>query len=132
MAAWSGWAATALILIAAILPLSARISRGKPAPPDAPPIRWHVLIGLATGLVAFIHTVVVVPALGAPGAIGGGMLALAPGGLAFFLLVAHTGLGLQLREPKLKKRADKRRAHVTTAIAIAVAVAVHVVVLIRG
>jgi cytochrome b561 len=132
MAAWTGWAATALIVFAAILPLYARFSRGKPAPPDAPPIRWHVVLGLATGLVAFVHTVVVVPSLGAPGAIGGGMLALAPGGLAFFLLVAHTGLGLQLREPKLKKRADKRRAHVTTALAIAAAVAVHVVVLMRG
>jgi hypothetical protein len=132
MAAWSGWAATALIVIAALVPLYARWTRGKPAPPDATPIRWHVVIGLLTGLVGFVHTVFVIPALGAPDVIGGGMLALAPGGLAFFLLIAHTGIGLQLRQPKLKKRAEKRRAHVTTALAIAAAVAVHVVVLMRG
>ena len=84
MAAWTGWAATALIALAALIPLYARLSRGKPAPPDAAPIRWHVVLGLLTGLVAFVHTLVVVPALGSADAIGGGMLALAPGGLAFF------------------------------------------------
>ena len=132
MAAWTGWAAAALVVIAALAPLYARLRAGKRAAPDAPPMRLHVVLGLATGFAAFLHTVVVVPALGQPEVIAGGMLALAPGGVAFFVLVAHTGLGLQLREPKLKKRADKRRAHVTTATIIAIAVAMHVVVLMRG
>ena len=53
-------------------------------------------------------------------------------GAAFFLLVAHAGLGLQLREPKLKDRARKRRMHTTTAVLIALMVAIHAVLLIRA
>jgi cytochrome b561 len=95
-------------------------------------MRTHVLVGLTTGTVAFVHTLVVVPALGAPGAVGGGMLALGAAGAAFFLLVAHTGLGFQLRRPKLRDRAKKRRAHLTTALLIVVAVSVHVIALLQA
>lgn len=132
MAIWSGWLATALIVIAGLVPLVVRLRGGKRASPASRPMRTHVLIGLTTGTVAFVHTLVVVPALGAPGAVGGGMLALGAAGAAFFLLVAHTGLGFQLRRPKLRDRARKRRAHLTTALLIVVAVTIHVVALLRA
>lgn len=132
MAIWSGWLATALIVIAALVPLGVRLRLGKRAPPESRPMRTHVIIGLATGSVAFLHTLLVVPALGAPGAVGGGMLALGAAGAAFFLLVAHTGLGFQLRRPKLRDRLKKRRAHLTTALLIVAAVSIHIVALLRG
>ena len=59
------------------------------------------------------------------------MLALMPGAVAFLVLVAHGGLGLQLRKEKLRDRPQKRRAHLVTAICIVVAVAVHAAVLLR-
>ncbi len=132
MAIWSGWLATALIVIAGLVPLAARLRLGKRATPASRPMRAHVIVGLTTGTVAFVHTLLVVPALGAPGAVGGGMLALGAAGAAFFLLVAHTGLGFQLRRPKLRDRAKKRRAHLTTALLIVAAVSIHVVALMRG
>jgi cytochrome b561 len=132
MAIWSGWLATALIVIAGLVPLVVRLRHGKRAAPESQPMRTHVLVGLTTGTVAFVHTLVVVPALGAPGAVGGGMLALGAAGAAFFLLVAHTGLGFQLRRPKLRDRAKKRRAHLTTALLIVVAVSVHVIALLQA
>jgi hypothetical protein len=45
--------------------------------------------------------------------------------------MAHTGVGLQLRNEKLKGRAEKRRIHLTTASSIIVAVLVHVYALLR-
>lgn len=132
MAIWSGWLATALIVLAGLFPLYVRLRQGKRAAPESRPMRTHVLVGLATGSIAFFHTLLVVPALGAPGAVGGGMLALGAAGAAFFLLVAHTGLGFQLRRPKLRDRAKKRRAHLTTALLIVAAVTVHIVALLQG
>lgn len=132
MAIWSGWLATALIVIAGLVPLAVRIRQGKRAGPESPPMRLHVVVGLTTGSVAFFHTLLVVPALGAPGAVGGGMLALGAAGAAFFLLVAHTGLGFQLKRPKLRDRARKRRAHLTTALLIVAAVGIHIVALLQA
>lgn len=129
MAWWSGWLATIAIVIAATIPLAARLRLGKRAAPSSSAIRTHVILGFVTSAFAFIHTLLVVPALGSPAATGGGMTAIAPAGLAFVLLVAHAGLGLQLRNEKLKTRAKTRRSHTTTAIAIAIAVTIHVVVL---
>jgi len=129
MAWWSGWLATIAIVIAATIPLAARLRLGKRAAPSSSAIRTHVILGFVTSAFAFIHTLLVVPALGSPAATGGGMTAIAPAGLAFVLLVAHAGLGLQLRNEKLKTRAKTRRSHTTTAIAIAVAVTIHIVVL---
>jgi hypothetical protein len=88
-----------------------------------------VVLGLVTSAFAFLHTLLVIPALGSPAATGGGMTAIAPAGLAFMLLVAHAGLGLQLRDDKLKTRAKTRRSHATTAVAIALAVTIHIVAL---
>ena len=129
MAWWSGWLATIAIVIAATIPLAARLRLGKRAAPSSSAIRTHVILGFVTSAFAFIHTLLVVPALGSPAATGGGMTAIAPAGLAFVLLVAHAGLGLQLRNEKLKTRAKTRRSHTTTAIAIAIAVTIHIVVL---
>lgn len=132
LATSSGWLATLAIAAAALIPILQRLRVGKRAAPGSPPIRVHVTIGLATAALAFAHTTVALPALGSPAATGGGMAALLPGGAAFFLLLAHAGLGLQLREPKLRDRARKRRLHTTTAILIALAVAIHVAVLERA
>jgi len=129
MAWWSGWAAALMIVIAAAVPLGTRLRLGRRAAPTSPPIRTHVLLGLVTSGLAFLHTILVIPALGSPAAIGSGPVAIASAGLAFFLLVAHAGLGLQLRDEKLKTRAKTRRSHAMTAVAIAVAVGIHIVTL---
>ena len=88
-----------------------------------------MVLGLVTTAFAFVHTILVIPALGSPAATGAGPLAIAPAGLAFFLLVAHAGLGLQLKDDKLKTRAKTRRSHAMTAVAILVAVSIHILTL---
>lgn len=128
----TGWLATLAIVLAALVPLVHRARQGKRAAPRSPSVRLHVTIGFATSALAFGHTFAALPSLGSPAATGGGMAALLPAGSAFFLLVAHAGLGLQLRDPRLKERARKRRAHTMTALSIAVAVTVHVVALARA
>jgi hypothetical protein len=129
MAWWSGWLATLAFVVAGLVPLGVRLRAGKRAPPSAPPIRVHVVLGLVTSACAFGHTLLVLPELGSPAATAGGMLAIAPAGLAFVILVAHAGLGLQLRDEKMRTRAKTRRSHATTAILIALLVTVHIVAL---
>lgn len=129
METWTGWAAVLAIVVAASIPLLVRFRAGKRAAPSSQPIKTHVVVGIVTSGCAFAHTLVVIPALGSPAATGAGMTAIAPAGLAFFLLVAHAGLGLQLRNEKLKTRAKTRRSHAITAILIATAVTIHVVAL---
>lgn len=129
MEIWTGWLAFIAIMVAGTIPLAARVRFGKRGAPASAPIRAHVVLGLATSACAFAHTLVVLPALGSPAATGAGMTAIAPAGLAFFLLVAHAGLGLQLRNEKLKTRAKTRRSHAITAALIVVAVSVHVTAL---
>jgi uncharacterized membrane protein len=126
MALWSGWLAALMIALAAAVPLGTRLRLGRRAPPSSPAMRTHVVLGLVTSAFAFLHTILVIPALGSPAAIGSGPMAIAPAGLAFFLLVAHAGLGLQLRDEKLKGRAKTRRSHAMTAVAIVVAVGIHI------
>lgn len=128
----SGWLAVAAIVFSVLVPIVQRVRFGKRAAPGSPSIRLHVLVGLSTAALAFAHTFVVIPQLGSPAATAGGMAALLPAGAAFFLLVAHAGLGLQLRDPKLRDRARKRRMHTVTAILIAVTVAMHAIVLERA
>lgn len=131
--AWiTGWLAVIAIIVSALVPLVQRLRAGRRAAPGSQPIRIHVWIGLATAALSFGHTIVVIPELGSPAATAGGMLALMPGGAAFLLIVAHSGLGLQLRDPKLKQRARVRRNHTITASLIAITVAMHVVVLERA
>ncbi len=128
----SGWLATVAIALAALVPIVQRVRTGKRAAPGSRPIRLHVLIGLTTSALAFAHTLTVLPALGSPAAIAGGVGAMLPAGAAFFLLVAHAGLGLQLRQPRLKDRARKRRSHTMTALLISLAVGLHILLLERG
>lgn len=132
IAIWSGWLAAAAIVAAALVPIAQRLRAGRRAAPGSSPIRLHVLVGMTTAALAFLHTLAVIPALGTPAAIAGGLFALLPAGAAFFLLVAHAGLGLQLRDPKLRQRAEKRRQHTTTAVLIAIAVALHATLLLRA
>ncbi len=129
MALWSGWIAVIAIVLAGAIPLATRVRLGKRGAPTSKPIRMHVVLGLVTTAFAFVHTILVIPALGSPAATGAGPLAIAPAGLAFFLLVAHAGLGLQLRDDKLKTRAKTRRSHAMTAVAILVAVSIHILTL---
>jgi hypothetical protein len=129
LAAWVGWIAVALLVTAATSPLSYRLVAKKRAAPVSRPIGVHVIVGFSTTAMALAHAMTILPSLGSPGAIAGGMTALAPGALAFFLLFAHVGVGLKLRAPQLRDRAKKRRLHATFAIAISIAVLVHVVAL---
>lgn len=129
LATWTGWAATALLVAAAAVPLTSRLLAGRRALPDSRRMGVHALLGLGTTGAALAHTMAILPSLGSPGAVAGGMLALGPAALAFFLLAAHVGVGLQLRSPRLRDRVRKRRQHVLIAIGIATMVAVHVLAL---
>jgi hypothetical protein len=126
LARWSGWIAVALVVAAALMPIWQRLRFARRASPDSPPMRAHVTLGIATALFGFGHTLTALTALGSERATAAGNLALVPGCLAFLVIVAHVGVGLQLRDPKLRDRASKRRTHLTTAILIALAVGVHV------
>lgn len=128
----SGWIGVALVVIAAAMPTVARLRLGRRAAPDSQVIRGHVLAGLATSAAAFLHALTILPSLGTAEAVNGGLLALGAGAVAFFVLFAHVGVGLQLRNPALRGRVKKRRTHVATAVIIAVFVAAHVVLLRRG
>ncbi len=122
----SGWATITLITAAGLVPLVARMQAKKRLPADSAPTRTHVLLGMCVCIVCFLHTGVALPNVGAPGAAAGGMLAMIPASLGFALLIAHAGLGLQLRRPKLKDRIRKRRMHTVTASVIFLAACTHV------
>lgn len=105
---------------------------GRRAPLESKPIRSHVVIGVSAAAFAFAHTLAVLPSLGSPEAIGAGDWPLASGAVAFLFLVAHVGVGQQLRNPKLRTRPRMRRTHLAIATAIIAAVAWHVVMLLRS
>lgn len=131
MALVTGWIAVVLIVLAGTIPLAQRLRTGKRAAPTSPPIRAHVALGIATSGAAFVHTASIATDLGSPGAVSGGMATFGPGALAFFVLLAHTGIGFQLRNERLKDRVQKRNRHRITAALIVLAATVHVVVLRR-
>lgn len=132
MASVSGYIALVAIFVAGLVPLGARLRLGKRAAPGSRPINTHVVLGVITSLLAGAHTFMVMPELGSPRAIAGGVAALGAGALAFFVLFAHVGIGLQLRKEKLKDRAKKRRMHLATALIIAAAATIHALVLLRS
>jgi hypothetical protein len=132
LAQWSGWITVALIVSAAAVPIGHRLRAGKRAAPDSPAIRGHVALGVAAALLAFAHTLSALMSLGSERATAGGNFAIVPGCAAFLIVVAHVGLGLQLRDVRLRNRARKRRSHLATAIAIAVAGGVHVGALVTA
>lgn len=127
----SGWVAAGLVLAAGAVPLGHRVLVRRRAALESRAIRSHVVIGVAAAAGAFAHTLAILPSLGSSAAIGAGMEALAPGALAFMLLVAHVGVGLRLRTPKLRGRPKVRRTHFAIATAITVVVAIHVALLAR-
>jgi hypothetical protein len=130
LASWSGWLGAALIIAAAFVPLGHRVFVRRRAVPTSGAIQGHVILGFAATAVALLHAFAVIPALGSPAAIKGGMTALAPATAAFFLLFAHVGVGLRLRNPRLRERVRTRRWHVVLAVAIAATVAAHVTALV--
>ena len=128
----SGWFAVALVLMAASFPVGHHLWARRRATTGSRTIKVHVVLGLSAAAGALVHTLSVLPSLGAPAVVGAGMLSLAPASAAFFLLFAHVGVGLQLRQPRLRDRTAKRRLHVALAISIVVTVAAHVVALMRA
>ncbi len=132
MAFWSGWIAAAAILMAALVPLQHRLRHGKRAAVESGTTRLHVAFGMAVAGVGFGHALLSLFSLGASSTIGEGQLALACGGAALFVLMAHAGIGFQLRDPKLRKRPEKRRTHLITASTIIVLVVLHAILLLRG
>jgi hypothetical protein len=128
----SGWLAVALVLMAVSFPVGHRLWMRRRAVVASRTIKVHVALGSAAAAGALVHTLSVLPSLGAPAVVGAGMLSLAPASAAFFLLFAHVGVGLRLRDPKLRDRAAKRRLHVALALSIIATITVHVVALMRG
>jgi hypothetical protein len=128
----SGWFAAGLLAVAFSIPAGHWLLRRKRAPFDSRPVTTHIAIGMGAAGAGFLHPLVALLALGSPGAVGGGDLGLAFGGFAFMMLLAHTGLGLALRDPKLKKRANARRAHLTTASIILASVGAHAALCLIG
>jgi hypothetical protein len=128
----TGWIAAALVVAAGAVPLGHRALRGKRGALTSPTIRSHVVIGVAAAGAGFAHALAVLPSLGSPEAIGAGGVAIGSGAIAFLLLVAHVGVGLKLRSPKLRERPRVRRTHLLVASAIVAVVAAHVVMLVRA
>lgn len=128
----SGWFAAGLLVIAFAIPATHFLARRKRATLESRPVSAHIAIGMGAAGAGFLHPLVALLALGSPGAVGGGDLGLALGGLAFMMLLAHTGLGLALRDPKLKKRANARRAHLTTASIILASAGAHAALCLIG
>lgn len=128
----SGWIAWVLLAFAAAIPLGYRLKEKRRAAPESKPIGWHVVLGITVAAAAFFHTLAILPALGSPEAVAGGMIAILPAVLAFFLLFAHVGVGLQLRNPKLRDRPKKRRLHVILASLIGITATAHVVLLLKS
>lgn len=132
MARVTGWLAVAAIVLAALVPLLHRLRLGRRADLRSRSVSSHVALGLAAFGASFVHPLTSVLALGSAGAMSGGDLGLALGGLAFVVLVAHTGLGLRLRDQKLKGRAGVRARHTLTALTIVALVAAHTIAVLRA
>ena len=125
----SGWLAFGLILGAGVIPVGYRLRAGRRAPPTSRPISLHVSLGIAVAAAAFIHALFGVLSLSSERAIGAGNLGLLAGALALLVLMAHVGIGLQLRNPKLRKRTELRGKHVVTALLITAFAVAHVAML---
>lgn len=131
MAAWTGWIALGVVLLAGAIPLGHRLVLSRRPALGSPPLRVHVVLGLAAVVLGLAHATCILPALGDPAVVGGGPWALLPGAVAAFLLVAHGGIGLRLRDPRLRKRPATRRNHAIVAATIVLAAAAHVIALRR-
>lgn len=128
-AVYSGYLAVLVIVLAGLVPALVRVRLGRRAAPDSRETRVHVALGTAAAGCTFLHTLGALPALGSPAATSGGSLALLPAAFAFLVVVSHAGVGLQLKDTRLKDRPSKRRIHLTTATLIVLSVATHIVLL---
>ncbi len=128
----SGWLAFALIAAAGALPIGYRMRNGRRATPTSTLTQVHVAAGIGVVLVAFLHALLGLLALGSSRAIGASDLAIWAGSAALLVLMAHVGIGLQLRNPKLRRRLELRSKHVVTAATIALCAVVHVALLVGG
>lgn len=129
---WSGWITTACVLVAGGVPVIYRLRHARRPTPDSSTTGIHVALGGSVAGLAFAHALLSVFSLGSSSAIESGDLALAFGGAALFVLVAHAGIGLQLRNPKLRDRTRKRRIHALTASTVLALVAAHAILLLRA
>jgi hypothetical protein len=129
LALFSGYLAVLVIVAAGLIPMGVRLRLGRRAAPDSGITRTHVAFGSAAAVCTFLHTLMALPALGDPAATSGGSMALIPAAFAFLVVVSHAGVGLQLKDTRLKDRPNKRRIHLATALLIVASVAVHVVLL---
>jgi len=127
VARWSGWLAVAAVLAAVIVPVAHRVREKRRADLRSRSVSLHVGLGLVAGATGALHPLSAILALGDPTAITAGNLGLALGAVTFLVLLAHTGLGLRLRDPKLRQRPRVRRSHVITATLIGIATAGHVI-----
>jgi hypothetical protein len=125
----SGWLAFGLILAAGAIPVGYRLRDGRRAAPSSAPISLHVSLGIAVAAAAFVHALLGILSLGSSRAIGAGNAGLLAGAVALLVLMAHVGIGLQLRNPKLRKRPELRRKHLATALIISVCALTHVAML---
>jgi hypothetical protein len=132
MAFWLGWIGALSIALSAAIPLGFRWRAKKRAAPDSKPIQFHVVLGTITTVLAFVHALAALSDLGSSAALGGGFMGLMTGGIAFMLIIAHAGIGLQLRDIRLRDRVRQRRRHLATALAITAAVTAHVWLLRAG
>lgn len=132
----SGWLAFGLILSAGAIPLGYRLREKRRAAPTSRPISLHVSLGIAVAAAAFVHALLGVLSLGSARAIGAGNAGLLAGAIALLVLMAHVGIGLQLRNPQLgkkkgqlRKRQELRGKHLMTALTITVFAVAHVAML---
>lgn len=132
LSALTGWVGFALVFAAGAFPLLHRALVRRRAELRSRTTRSHVAIGVAASAGAFAHAMSILPALGSPAAISGGVGGVGSGALAFLLLVAHVGVGLRLRHPKLKERTRMRRMHFGIATGIAVVIVAHAALILRS
>jgi hypothetical protein len=132
LAFYSGYLALLVVAAAGLIPMGVRLKLGRRAAPDSGITRTHVALGSAAAGCTFLHTLLALPALGDPAATSAGSAALIPAAFAFLVVVSHAGVGLQLKDTRLKDRPKKRRIHLATALLIVLSVAVHVVLLRKG
>lgn len=129
MASWTGWLAISAIVLAAAVPALHRVFVGKRASPLSRTVRLHAAAGVLAAVLAYGHVFVAVPALGESAMVRAGSAALLPALLAAFLLVAHVGVGIRLRSPKLRERVRLRRFHLIAAITIFASSLAHAIAL---
>lgn len=127
---WTGWVAFAVIVVAAAIPTLHHLFLARRASPLSRTLQWHAGVGALAGVFVFVHAGTAMGALGDPSVVRAGNLAIFPALLAAFLVVAHVGVGLRLRSPRLRARVRLRRTHAAFATTILAAALAHVVALI--